>query len=99
MSADARFSMECLRQFGLTGIELRMSKLGQQRVMLRSNCGRASSLDMAQCCVEERQRVYFILSTPSRDYLKKPALKYAASVTMRVAEQQFCKRRAFSGFP
>ena len=43
MSGDACFSMECLRQFGLTELGLRMSKLGQQWVMLRSNCGRASS--------------------------------------------------------
>lgn len=42
MSGDTRFSMECLRQFGLAGIGLRMSESGQQRVMLRSDYGRAS---------------------------------------------------------
>ncbi|AGN82187.1 hypothetical protein L483_14595 [Pseudomonas putida H8234] len=42
MSGNTRFSMECLRQFGLAGIGLRMSEPGQQRVMLRSDYGRAS---------------------------------------------------------
>ncbi len=42
MRGDARFSMECLRQFGLTGIGLCMSESGQQRLMFCGDYGWAS---------------------------------------------------------
>lgn len=59
---DARFCMECLRQFGLTGIRLRMSEPGQQRIMVRSDYRWASSFRHGSMLhrKEARSLLYFV---------------------------------------
>ncbi len=62
MRGDARFCMECLRQFGLTGIRLRMSEPGQQRIMVRSDYRWASSFRHGSMLhrKEARSLLYFV---------------------------------------
>lgn len=75
MSGDTRFSMECLRQFGLAGRGLRMSESGQQRVMLRSDYGRASGFRHgAMLCRQGTSSLLYFVYTLLIERIDDPVL-------------------------